>query len=99
MAAEIGVRVVEAVSITTDLDVYFSLKGLVGYASLSRRTLGDLINDPRDPIPSFRVGGKVLVKKSAFDMWLSRRRNRKPLAAARLAAADARALLAARPKK
>lgn len=92
-------RVIEGVIIRQDLDPYLSLKGLAGYACLSRRGLQNLINDPRDPIPSFRVGGKVLVKKSAFDRWMARRRNRKPLEAARLAAADAAALLKARPRK
>ncbi len=92
-------RVVEAVSIQQDLDPYFSLTGLAGYASLSRRTLQDLINDTSDPIPSYRVGTKLLVRRSEFDAWLARRRNRKPLEAARLAAADARALLTARPQK
>jgi len=91
--------VIEAVSITQDLDPYLSLRGLVGYASLSRRLLSDLINDPKDPIPSFRVGGKILVRKSAFDQWIARRRNRKPQTAAQLAAADARGLLSSRPKK
>ncbi|MFI5338448.1 MAG: helix-turn-helix domain-containing protein [Candidatus Methylomirabilales bacterium] len=92
-------RVIEAVTIQQDLDPYFSLKGLAGYASLSRRTLQDLVNSPRDPLPSYRIGGKLLVKRSEFDRWMSRRRNSKPLAAARLATADTRALLNARPKK
>ncbi len=90
-------RVVEAVSVTTDLDPYFSLRGLAGYSSLSRRTLQDLVNDTDDPLPSYRIGTKILVKRSEFDRWMARRRNRKPLAAARLAAADAQALLNARP--
>lgn len=92
-------RVVESVNINTDMDLYLSLKGLAGYASLSRRLLSDLINDPKDPIPSFRIGGKILVKKSAFDKWMVHRQNHRPVAAARLAAADAQALLAARPRK
>ncbi len=82
---------------TTDLDPYFSLRGLAGYSSLSRRTLQDLVNDTDDPLPSYRIGTKILVKRSEFDRWMARRRNRKPLAAARLAAADAQALLNARP--
>jgi len=90
---------IEAVTIQTDVDPYLSLKGLAGYASLSRRTLQDLVNDTSDPIPSFRVGGKILVRKSEFDKWLARRRNRKPLEAGHLAAADARALLQARARK
>ncbi len=92
-------RVIEAVTIQADLDPFLSLKGLSGYASLCRRTLQDLVNDPHDPIPSFRVGSKVLVKKSAFDMWMSRRRNSKAQALTRLAQADAQALLSARPRK
>ena len=92
-------RVIEAVHLTTDLDPFLSLKGLAGYSSLSRRTLQDLVNDPRDPLPSYRVGGKLLIRKSEFDVWIARRRNRKPLAAAHLAAADAQGLQAARPKK
>ncbi len=90
---------IEAVTIQQDVDPYFSLKGLAGYASLSRRTLQDLVNDPQDPLPSYRMGGKLLVRKSDFDRWMSRRRNQKPLAFARLAAADAQALLSARPRK
>ncbi len=92
-------RVIEAVNITTDMDPYLSLKGLAGYASLSRRTLQDLINAPRDPLPSYRVGGKILIRKSDFDRWMTRRRNNKAQALARLASADARALLNARPQK
>ncbi len=92
-------RVIEAVHLTTDLDPFLSLNGLAGYSSLSRRTLQALVNDPKDPVPSYRVGGKILVRRSEFDRWMSRRRNQNPLAAARLAAADAQALLTARPRK
>jgi excisionase family DNA binding protein len=92
-------NVVERVVITQDMDPYLSLKGLAGYASLSRRMLQDLVNDPRDPLPSYRVGTKILVRRSDFDRWMTRRRNRKPLEAARLAAADAQALLTARPRR
>lgn len=92
-------RVVEAVTLHTDMDPYLSLTGLVGYSSLSRRTLQDLVNDPQDPLPSYRVGGKIVVRKSEFDGWMTRRRNRNPLDAARLAAADAAGLLKAHPRK
>ena len=95
----LDVRIIEAVTISQDLDPFLSLKGLAGYASLSRRLLQDLVNDTSDPIPSYRIGAKILVKKSEFDRWMARRRNRKPLDAGRLAAADAQALLTARPRK
>lgn len=89
---------VRGVIIRTDLDSYLDLRALSGYTSLSRRTLQALVNDAHDPLPSYRVGGKVLVRRSECDAWLARRRNRKPLALARLAAADAEALLKVRPR-
>lgn len=92
-------RVIEAMTIQADLDPYMSLRALATYASLSRRTLQDLINDTSDPIPSYRVGGKILVRKGDFDRWIARHRNRKPLEAAQLARADAQALLTAVPRR
>ena len=92
-------RVIEAVTIHQDIDPWLSLRALAEYCSLSRRTLQDLVNDPQDPLPSYRIGGKLLVRKSEFDHWMTRRRNRKPLDAARLAAADAAGLLKAPPRK
>lgn len=91
-------QTIEAVNINMDVDPYFSLLGLVRYSSMSRRALQDLVNDTSDPIPSYRVGAKLFVRKSEFDHWMARHRNRKPLEAARLAAADAAALLRARPR-
>ena len=82
-----------------DLDPFLSMNGLPAYSSLSRRTLQNLLSDPRDPLPSYRVGAKVLVRKSEFDAWMAKRRNRKAAAVADLAAADAAALLIARPRK
>jgi hypothetical protein len=54
------------------------------------------VNDPRDPVPTYRVGAKLLARRSEVDAGMGRRRNRKPLAGAQFAAADAKALLAAR---
>jgi hypothetical protein len=90
-----GKRIVEAVTIQMDLDPFLSMNGLAAYSSLSRRTLQNLLTDPLDPLPSYRVGAKIVVRKSEFDAWMSRRRNRKATAAAELAAADAAALLVA----
>lgn len=90
---------VNAVTVAVSLDPFLDLRALSAYCHISRRTLQALVNDPTDPLPSFRVGGKILVRRSEFDQWMARRRNRKPLDAARLAAADAKALLTARPRK
>ncbi len=113
---------VASVAVRVDLGPYLTPKALAEYSGLSTRLLSDLLNDPLDLIPSYRIGGqtvrrkrrvkrkdgtvyvleeeieigKVLVRRSEFDAWMARRRNRKPLAAAQLAAADAKALLAAR---
>ena len=79
-------------------DPLMTIEGLSAYSTLAKRTLQDLLNDPRDPLPSYRVGSRVIIRKSEFDFWLSRRSNVNSNASARLAAADAHALLAARRK-
>ncbi len=94
-----GRGVVEAVTVRAALDPYLSMRALAAYSALSRRTLQTLVNDPMDPIPSYRVGRKILVRPSEFDAWMARRRDRRAEALARLAAADAQPLLAARPKR
>ncbi len=95
----VPVHPVGAVAVRVDLDPWLDLRALASYLSLSRRTLQDLVNDPTDPLPTYRVGAKLLARRSEVDAWMARRRNRKPLAAAALAAADARALLTARPRE
>lgn len=90
---------VGSVAVRVDLDPWLDLRALAGYLSLSRRTLQALVNDPADPLPTYRVGSKLLARRSEVDDWMARRRNRKPLAVAALAHADARALLMARPRK
>ncbi len=93
------IAVVDQVQVSIGLDPWLSLQALADYCSMSRRTLQALLYDPRDPIPSYRVGGKVLVRRSEFDGWMARRRNTKAQALTRLATADAQALLRARNRK
>lgn len=68
------VRVVEGVTVTVSIDPYFSLKGLAHYSGLSVRTLRGYLADPFHPLPHYRVGGKVLVRRSEFDRWIFRYR-------------------------
>jgi len=52
---------------------YFSIIELSEYSGISQRTLWDLLKDPVNPIPHFRVGsaGRIVrVKKSEFDQWM-----------------------------
>jgi hypothetical protein len=50
------------------------LNALTQYACVSRRTLGDWINDPVDPLPASRPDKKILVRRQAMDDYLERRR-------------------------
>ena len=53
-------------------DVYLSLKELSQYAGFSVRRLRDFVSDPVAPLPCYRIGGKVLVKRSEYDDWAQR---------------------------
>ena len=50
---------------------YLSLRTLSAYSGLSVRTLRGYLSHPARPLPHYRVGGKVLVKRSEFDAWVS----------------------------
>lgn len=79
-------RVVEEVTIQTDLDPWLSLEALSRYSGLSVRSLRGYLSDPGNPLPHYRmrephiittragkprtVTGKILVKKSSFDAWM-----------------------------
>jgi len=52
-------------------DAYFPLVELSKYAGLSVRTLRGYLTDRMRPLPHFRVGGKILVRRSDFDTWVS----------------------------
>ena len=56
---------------------YFSILELSEYSGISQRTLWDLLKDPINPIPYFRVGsaGRIVrVKRSEFDLWMEPQR-------------------------
>jgi len=55
-------------------DSYLTLDALVSYSGLSRRTLQRYLADLTDPIPHFKPGGKILVRRSEFDRWIERHR-------------------------
>ena len=58
---------------TTD-DKYFDIKALSAYSSLSISTIRNYIADGDDPLPSFCIKRKILIKKSEFDRWMERHR-------------------------
>ena len=51
-------------------DGYLSLRALSVYGGLSVRTLRGYLTHPAQPLPHYRVGGKILVKRSEFDGWI-----------------------------
>ena len=65
---------VERVIISTLLDPFLSLRALASYGGLSVRKLRDCLADPAHPLPHYRVGGKLLVRRSEYDDWASRYR-------------------------
>ncbi len=61
---------VDGVALTTSWDPYLSLKALAAYSSLSERILRSFLSAPDRPLPHYRVGGRVLVRRSEFDGWI-----------------------------
>src|SRR6185295_10419355 len=68
--------VLERVEVGIALDPYLSLTALAGYAGLSVRKLRAHLADVMHPLPCYRVGGKILVRRSEFDAWMAAYRQR-----------------------
>jgi hypothetical protein len=64
----------ERVVVSTPLDPFLSLRALAAYSGLGARKLRDYLTDPLHPLPCYRVGGKILVRRSEFDAWIARYR-------------------------
>jgi len=71
----------DRVTATVPLDPYLSLKALASYAGVSVRQLREyLVNPPlpRDagipippPMPHYRLGSRIVVRRSEFDRWMA----------------------------
>jgi hypothetical protein len=66
------IRVAEGISVTAPLDPYLSLKALASYSGLSVRKLREALTDSSHPLPCYRVGGKIVTRRSEFDAWMKR---------------------------
>lgn len=53
-------------------DAYLPLRALVAYSGLGLRTLRGYLHHPAMPLPHYRVGGKILIRRSEFDAWIAR---------------------------
>ena len=61
--------VIEGLSLSMPLDPFLPLTALSTYSGLSRRRLSDLLKDPFHPLPHYRIGGKILVRRGEYDAW------------------------------
>jgi hypothetical protein len=50
-------------------DAYLPLPELATYSGLAVRTLERFFNHPVHPLPYYRIGGRIVVKRSEFDDW------------------------------
>jgi len=57
---------------------YLDLKALAGYSSCSVRWLRDRLTDPLAPLPCHRIGGKILIRREDFDVWINQFRTVRP---------------------
>jgi hypothetical protein len=64
----------QQVVVSTPLDPFLSLQALATYSGLSRRKLRDYLTDPAHPLPCYRIGGKIVVRRSEYDAWAARYR-------------------------
>jgi excisionase family DNA binding protein len=58
------------VVVGVELDPFLSMTALAGYSGLSVRKLREYLTDALHPLPHYRVGGKILIRRSEFDAWM-----------------------------
>lgn len=49
---------------------WFDLKALTEYVRVSRRTLTEWLYREENPLPAFRIDGKLFVRRGDFDRWM-----------------------------
>jgi hypothetical protein len=60
----------ERVAVSIPLDPFLSLRALATYSGLSVRTLRSHIDgEPATSLPCYRIGGKIVVRRSEYDRW------------------------------
>ena len=59
-----------------DHERFLDLAQLAKRLCLSRRTIRSHVADPADPLPAYRLGGKLLFRWKAVEAWLETHRVR-----------------------
>ena len=62
---------VDRIALSSPADPYLDLRALATYSGLSVRKLRNHLDDPAHPLPCYRVGGKIVVRRSEFDVWMA----------------------------
>ena len=62
--------VVSSLALTTNLDPYLSLRALATYAGMSVRWLRGQLEEVQHPLPHYKLGGKIVVRRSEYDRWI-----------------------------
>ena len=57
-------------------DEYLTLSKVAARLNLSTRTIRTRVGDSSDPLPAYRIGGRLLFRWSEVEAWLDRRRVR-----------------------
>ena len=58
-----------ALEVVQIADAYLSLKTLAAYSGLSIRRLRGYLTTGASPLPFYRIGGRILVRRSDYDGW------------------------------
>jgi len=53
---------------------WLDLRELTEYAAVSERTLRAWMHRTIDPLPAVQVGGKILIRRTQFNLWLEHHR-------------------------
>jgi hypothetical protein len=56
---------------STAVNPFLSLRTLASYSCMSVRKLRQYLHDPVHPLPHYRLGGKIVVRRSEFDAWMA----------------------------
>ena len=56
---------------STAVDPFLSLRTLASYSCMSVRKLRQYLHDPVHPLPHYRLGGKIVARRSEFDAWMA----------------------------
>ncbi len=60
--------------ISTPLDPFLSLRALAAYSGMGVQTVRGYLTDPCHPLPCYRIGGKIVVRRFEYDAWAGRYR-------------------------